>query len=87
MHLAAAGPEGELPAALGLHPATQVLIGGKQDRAVFRQLPHQVYGVAAGADQVALGLHRRRAIDVAHHDVVRVLGTEAGKRIGGAGVS
>ena len=86
MHDAAAWPEGELAAALALHPAAQVLVGGKQDRPVGWQLLHQIHRVTAGADQVAEGFHRRRAVDVAHGDVVGVLGAEGGKRLGGAGI-
>ena len=71
MHDAAAWPEGELAAALALYPAAQVLVGGKQDRPVGWQLLHQIHRVTAGADQVAEGFHRCRAVDVAHGDVVQ----------------
>ena len=86
MHDAAAWPEGELAAALALHPAAQVLVGGKQDRPVGWQLLHQIHRVTAGADQVAEGFHCRRAVDVAHGDVVWMLGAEGGKLLGRAGI-
>ena len=86
MDLAAAGPEGQVPATLALDPAAQVLVWGKQDRLVSGQLVDQVHRVAAGADQVALGLHRRRTVDVAHHDMVGMGGAKGGKGIGWAGI-
>ena len=54
MNDAAPGPEGELAAALVLHPAPQVPVGSKQDRLIWRQLTHQIDRIAAGADQIAL---------------------------------
>ena len=59
MHHAAAGPEGEFPPRRAGHPAAQILIRSEQDRPLRWQLVHQVNGIAAGADQIALGFHRR----------------------------
>ena len=81
MHDAAPWPEGQLPSALILDPAAQIAIGCKQNWSVGRQLAHEIHGVTAGADQIALGLHRRTAIDVTHHEVVGMLSSESGKRI------
>ena len=86
VHDAASGPEGEFPAALGLHPAPQVLVWAEQDRPISGQLLHQGDRIAAGANQIALGLHGGGAIDVAHGDVVGVVGPEGGKGIGRTGI-
>ena len=83
---AAAGPEGELPAALALHPAPQVLVRRKQDRLISGELIHQIDGIAAGADQVALGFDCSRTVDVADHQVVGMLGPELREAIGWAGI-
>ena len=83
---AAARPEGEFSSALALHPTSEVLIRCKQDRSIGRQLSDQINGIAAGADQIALRFHRGRAVDVADHEVVGVLGPELGEAIRGAGV-
>jgi len=84
MHQTTAWPEGEVAAALACHPAAQVLIRRKQNRPVGGQLLHQRHRIAARADQIALRLHRRRTIDVAHHDVFGVGGAEGGEGVGGA---
>ena len=81
---AASRPEGQLATALLLNPAPQVLIGCEQNGLIGRQLVHQINGIAAGADQIALRLHCGRAVDVAHHEVVGVLCPKAGELIGGA---
>ena len=72
--------------AIGTHGAALVVgekpwhaAGGPQ--AV--QLVHQRHRIAAGADQVALGLDCRRTIDVADHGVIRMLGPEGRKGFGG----
>ena len=75
-------PEGEVTAALALHPTAEILIWSKQDRPVGRQLIDQVHSIAAGADQITLCFHRRGAIDVAHHKVIRMLSAESGEFIG-----
>ena len=84
MHGAASWPQRQLPAALALHPASEIAIRCKQHRPVLRQLTNEVNGVAAGADQVALGLHGGGAVDVAHHQVIGMLCPESGEFIGGA---
>ena len=58
MHHAAARPQRELTTRLAGDPAAQVLIGSKQDRLIARHRLHHRHGVAAGADQIALGFDR-----------------------------
>ena len=84
VHGAAPRPQRQFTPALALHPTPQVAVRREQHRPVLRQLPHQINGIAAGADQVALGLHRRRAVDVTHHHVVGMLGPERRELIGWA---
>ena len=84
MNNAASWPEGELTTALLLNPAAQVLVRRKQHWTILRKLFHQINGIAAGADQVALCFHGRRAVDVAHDEMVRMFGAESGELVGRA---
>ena len=66
--------------------APQVLVGGKNNRLVCRNLLNQTGGVGAGADDVAHRLDVGGAVNVRHHNMVGVLGFKGGKSIGGAAI-
>jgi hypothetical protein len=86
VHHAAARPEHHVPACLFHHPAAQVLVRSEEKRPVLGRLFHNARGVGGGADDVAHGLYRRRAVDVRHHESPGVLGDEGPKSRGRAAV-
>src|SRR5690349_13859728 len=83
---AAAGPELHVAARLLDQVATEVLVGGEEDLLVLGNGAHDALGVAGGADPVALGLHLRRAIDVADGDGARKARLPRPEAIRGAAV-
>ena len=50
----------------------------------FRDLPNQIHGVAACADQITLCLYSCCAVDVTHHQMIWMLGAKVSEFIGWA---
>ena len=67
-------------------PAAQVAVRGEDDLPVRGDAPHHPLGVGAGADDVRMGLHSGRAVDVAHHHVVGVVLEPGAESVGRAAV-
>ena len=79
MHDAAAVPQQHVAAGLARQVAAEVLVGGEDDLLVRRQLRDDLLGRGGGDDDVAVRLHRCRAVDVGQRDMVGVRGAEGGK--------
>ena len=82
VHGAHTVPQQHLAAGHLVDIAAQVAVGREDNLLLLGQRAHQLLGVAAGAYKVAEGLDFSRAVDVAYHHVVGVLGLELGKVVG-----
>lgn len=82
--VAIAFPEGHGAAGLFHHPAAEVFVGDKEQIAVGGGGVDDADGVAAGADDIAEGLHGGGAIDIGDGVEIGVGLLEGGEAIGGA---
>jgi hypothetical protein len=66
-------PQYHFPACLLHQVSTKVFIRREDDGLVFRHAIDDIGGIAAGTDDITLRFYVSRAVDVANHDMTRVL--------------
>src|SRR5262245_33678580 len=75
-------PERHLAIELLLQVGPEVFVGGEEDLSIRGNGLDDLLGVRRCADVVALGLHRRRAIDVRDRDGPRVASAPGDESVG-----